>query len=290
MRETWGLTMSIVTHAGADLQGIGLEGTVCRRQNLARPSPLTDGQRQTVATYLAELEATLAPDRLASYRPPGADDLTTIATYFWNVALSRDLHFCLGAAEVSMRNGIHHALSAHAGQANWYDVIPLLPKETEAIQKAKQNIRNSRKTLVPGRVVAELSFGFWTSLLSAGFGPHGYGGALWSPNYAALIILAFPFLKPPNQNRSYVHRRFNTLRLLRNRTMHHEPIWNGMTLRQQQRTVTISLSDLYDDILDAIGWSSPRLCDSVMAFDRFPETLATGLPGQAKAIETFLGF
>lgn len=231
----------------------------------------------------------LAPDRLASYRPHGADDLTTIATYFWNIALSRELHTGLGAAEVSMRNGIHNALTAHTGFADWYDRIPLLPREARAVAEAKVDIARSGKPVIPGRVVAGLRFGFWTSLLSAGSGPHGYGATLWSPNNAALITQAFPYLQPPHQYRSYAHRRFNTLRLLRNRTMHHEPIWRGMTVRQQRERPTFALTDLYPDIIDAIGWTSPRLRDSIVAFDRFPDTLANGLARQIREIEALLG-
>jgi hypothetical protein len=250
-------------------------------------APVPPGNReQVIAAYLADLEAALAPDRLASYRPAGADDLATIATYFWNIGLSRDLHLGLGAAEVSMRNGIHNALTARAGQANWYDVILLLPNEVISVQKAKQTVRASKKPLVPGRVVAELSFSFWTSMLSAGFGPYGYGVALWTPNNAVLVTEAFPYLQPPNQNRSYVHNRFNMLRLLRNRTHHHEPIWRGMILRSGQQ---FTLQALYDDILESIGWTSPRLRDSVVAFDRFPNTLANGMVEQINEIETFLG-
>ena len=252
------------------------------------PRPPAGSRNRRIAAYFADLEAALAPDRLASYRPLGADDLTTIGTYFWNVALARDLHSGLGAAEVSMRNGIHNALTAHTGFADWYDQIPLLHREAKAITDARIEIARSGKPVVPGRVVAGLSFGFWTSLLSAGAGPHGYGATLWSPNNAALIIQAFPYLQSPNQNRRYVHRRFNTLRLLRNRTMHHEPIWRGMTLRQQRR-LTFTLADLYADIIDAIGWASPRLRDSIVAFDRFPDTLANGLPRQIRKIEVFLG-
>ena len=71
--------------------------------------------------------------------------------------------------------------------------------------------------------------------------------------------------------------------------MHHEPIWQGMTLRKQQKTTTVALSALYADIIDAIGWTSPRLRDSVVAFDRFPDTLTNGMVTQVKEIENFLG-
>jgi hypothetical protein len=161
-----------------------------------------------------------------------------------------------------------------------------LPREAASVADAKLTIARSGKPVIPGRVVAELRFGFWTSLLSSGFGPQGYGTTLWSPNDAALIKQAFPYLAAPNQNRRYVHDRFNTLRLLRNRTMHHEPIWLGMTLRNGR---TFPLADLYTDSIEAMSWTSPRLRASIAAFDRFSNTLNNGLARQITEIETFLG-
>jgi hypothetical protein len=270
-------------------QGFWLSGAGYRRQILVAPGPFSQARNHIIDQYFADLEAVLASDRLASYRSSSADNLITIATYFWNIALSRDLYLSLGATEVSIRNGIHRALSAYAGAANWYDHIPLLPREADAVARAKDEIRKSAKPIIPGRVVAAFPFGFWTNILSKGFGQNGYGAVIWSPNNGALIRYALPHLQAPNQNRSYVHNRLNVLRLLRNRTMHHEPIFNGMTVRMQNRTTTYALADLYDDIVDSIGWTSPRLRDSIVAFDRFPNTLANGIPTQIAEIEAFLG-
>lgn len=255
---------------------------------MVAPVPPAHARQQIISHYFTDLEAALAPDRLATYRIPGADDLETIATYFWNITLSRDLYLSLGAVEVCMRNGIHQALTNYAGSADWYDHIPLLPREADAVNRAKGEISKSARPIIPGRVVAALQFGFWTNILSVGFGPYGYGSAIWSPNNAALIRHAFPHLQAPNQNRRYVHNRFNILRLLRNRTMHHEPIFQGMTVRGQNGKTTYPLSDLYDDIVEAISWTSPRLRDSIAAFDRFPGTLAGGIPTQISEIEALL--
>lgn len=247
---------------------------------------LSSAGAATIAAYVASLEAVLAPDRLAAYRPPGGNDPAMVSTYFWNAALSRDLHLIMGAVEVSMRNGIHTALSVYAGQSDWYDRIALLPREQIRVDQAKDTIRKAGKPVTPGRVVAAVNFDFWTSLLSAGFGPNGYGTTIWSPNNAALVKRAFPNLPVPNDNRGYAHNRFNTLRLLRNRTSHHEPIWQGMTLRSG---TTFPLADLYADALDAIGWVSPELRSSIVAFDRFPATLQSGLAAQKEAIKRHLG-
>ncbi|CAA9538364.1 MAG: hypothetical protein AVDCRST_MAG59-563 [uncultured Thermomicrobiales bacterium] len=245
-----------------------------------------DADEQKIADYARALETVLAPDRLAAYRPSGGDDLAMVTSYFWNAALSRDLHFGLGAVEVSVRNGIHRALSTHAGHFDWYDHVPLLPRERRRIDDAKDTIRKSGKSVIPGRVVAGDMFDFWTSILSTGFGPNGYGATIWSPNSAALIRVAFPYLQPPNDNRSFAHDRLNVLRLLRNRTSHHEPVWQGMKLRDGR---SFPLANLYADILDAIGCVSPALRDSVVAYDPFPITLHNGFADHERKIKRHIG-
>jgi hypothetical protein len=70
--------------------------------------------------------------------------------------------------------------------------------------------------------------------------------------------------------------------------MHHEPIWRGMIKRRGSHVVTHPLANLYADILDAINWTSPQLHDSILAFDRFPDTLENGLQRQAQEIEALL--
>ena len=209
-----------------------------------------------------------------------------VTTYFWNTALCRELYPCLGALEVVMRNGIHNALTAHVGRPDWYDHIQLLQREQDKLAKAKANIANANKPVTPGRVVAELDFGFWTSLLSAGAGPAGYGAVLWSPNNAALVRQAFPHLPAPNNNRGYAHRRFNAIRLLRNRVSHHEPVWRGVTLPWGQQ---VPLAAFHADIIDAIGWVSPTMQATVNAFNRFPNVLQNGYSAIEADIKMHLG-
>jgi hypothetical protein len=111
-----------------------------------------------VAAYVAAIERGLSPNRLAPYRPPGGDDLAMVTTYFWNVALCQALYPSLGALEVTMRNGIHDALTAHFGTATWYDRPNLLlPREQAQVVEAKVKIQRAKKPLLPDRVVAALN-------------------------------------------------------------------------------------------------------------------------------------
>lgn len=235
------------------------------------------------SAYVADLRRGLSPDRLASYRPTGGDDLAMAANYFWNTALCQTLYPSLSALEVSMRNGIHGALSAHFATTAWYDIPQLLlPRESAQISDAKRKIRRSGKPIAPPRVVAALSLGFWTSILDT-----GYGARIWiAKNPAVLVRQAFPYAPLHMQVRSRAHDRFNTIRFLRNRVFHYEPIWKGVSLPDGR---TASLADLHADIVDSIGWVDPTLQASVVAFDRFPHTLRGGRATVRSEIEHHLG-
>lgn len=237
--------------------------------------------------YVRDLEQAFDPGRLAPYYPANGDKLAMVTTYFWNVALCTELYLSLGTVEVTMRNAIHDTLTAHFNAPDWYNAPDLLQeREAQAISRAKSDIQNAGKLLIPGRVVAGVTFGFWTGLLSALYGKSPYGPSLWTPNNSELIRIAFPHLDPSYQNRGYVHRRFNAIRALRNRVVHHEPIWQGV--RMQNRRV-VPLQILYRDILDAIGWANPTVRDSVAALDRFPAALHYGQRAIETDIKSYLG-
>lgn len=227
-----------------------------------------------IAAYIRELEQAFDRERLDAYSPPDGDPLSMVTTYFWNVALCKELYPVLGGVEVTMRNAIHDTLVVHRNAPDWYDEPGLLrPRETEAIRKAKQDIVAAGRTVVPGRVVAAVTFGFWTGMLSSLYGESPKGSRLWTRDDNALLGVAFPHLDPRHRHRSYVHRRFNTIRLLRNRIVHHEPIWQGVRL---QSGVLISLATLHSDMLEAIGWVDPAVRASIAAIDRFPACLDRG--------------
>ncbi len=228
-----------------------------------------------VQQYMLDLEAALSTDRLSAYRPVGGGDIEMVATYFWNAALSQALYPLLGALEVSLRNAVHSTLAEHYGQADWYNLPNmLLRNERDAVSRAKLRLQRARKQQSPGRIIAELSFGFWTSMLSAAYGSSPRGPQLWITPNSPLLSAAFPHAPTSIQPyRGRVHRRFDELRHVRNRVFHHEPIWEGVRLPSGRRGVPgplVPLTDVHSRIVDAIGWSSPTLQNCVLLFDRFP--------------------
>jgi len=233
-----------------------------------------------LSQVLAALRAAVSQPRLDRYRPAGGTDLDMIVTYFWNVALSEALYPGLAALEVTLRSRIHAELSMREGTEWWFRRL-LEAGQLRDYGSAHVKLYNRHKTALPaGHIVAEFNFGFWTTLLS-----QPYHQTLWAPNRAALLHAVFPHLPPTPNGRHVVHRRYNGLRLLRNRAMHYEPTWLGVTLDQRG---VVSLADLRTEILEAIGWVSPRVRDGVAATDRFP-SVWTGKTSFEADLRTRLG-
>lgn len=210
-----------------------------------------------VASLVRALENTVSHTRLEAYRPVGATDLDMVINYFWNTELSEALYPSLQAFEIALRNGVHRALTVHFGTELWFDHGILLDWQERTLQEAKHELTLHRKPHEPGRIVAELSFGFWSSMFNS-----PYEEPLWYADGAALLDIVFPHVPRPLRTRKRLSRRIERIRRLRNRVFHYEPIWNKPDLRQR-----------HQQIIEALGWISRETCEMVALSDRFEEVL-----------------
>jgi hypothetical protein len=223
----------------------------------------------TQITFTALVRACLSSDRLEAYRRQASEtDLDLLARYQWNTVLSEALYPPLQGLEIALRNAIHEAATVAFGTPYWFDQGHVLPGDSDPITQAKVALTRRQKPLDPGRIVAELNFGFWTTLLD-----RRYEQRLWP----RLLRATFPHLPRRMRTRHAASGRFNTLRTLRNRVSHHEPIWYWPHLAQR-----------HDEILEAIGWISPAYAHQIALIDRFPTILAAGPHPQAQAVRGFL--
>lgn len=184
------------------------------------------------------------------------------------MALSESLYPVLQVLEVALRNSIHSAASHYFGRNDWYNDHHIIhSKDVGALDKAKGILTRQRKPLEPGRIIAELNFGFWTSLMD-----RRYEQVLWPQ----LIKIAFPYMPKKVRTRRVLSRRFNKIRRLRNRIFHHEPIWYWQDLPQQ-----------HEQILEAISWIEPAVKELVMTIDRFPQIYQNSLQNIEQQLEKF---
>jgi hypothetical protein len=208
---------------------------------------------------LANLESALSADRFATYvAAAGGDRSRAVALYEWNAAVSAAFYFPLQAVEVALRNACGRELSALFG-ATWPHQPQFLAVDrrlSQAIAEAEQRLHSLGAPADAPHLLAELSFGFWTSL----FGHH-FDRVLWVPG----LHRAFPrFRRVTGKpiSRPIVAQRFHYLRKLRNRIAHHEPIF------------TRSLAADSASLLEVADWMYPDLCAWIERVSIFPALIA----------------
>ncbi|GII95896.1 hypothetical protein [Sinosporangium siamense] len=170
--------------------------------------------------------------------------------YQWNVQVSEAFYGPLNCLEICLRNAEHDRLRNRFGTDDWWRVAPLDEYEAAKVTAAKQKLARKGVSLPSADdVVTELSFGFWVSLLS-----RRYDRRLWVP----ALHRAFPYY---SGRREALRDNLQTMVLLRNRIMHHEPI--------HHRHLTADHAKIYR-LLDYV---EPQFAGWLRAFDRVPAVL-----------------
>lgn len=228
---------------------------------------------QGQSQYINDLQRAISTARFDAYRrPTDTEDLDAVARYLWNIALSEALYPTLQALEVTLRNSLNTAIGNHFNDPLWFDRQPSFMRQLELdkIAGAEQELLRTQKPLEAGRVVAELSFGFWTSLLDV-----YYEQILWR----TLLKPAFPNMPRRIRTRRELSARLNRIRKLRNRVFHHESIlnWHHPGLQPQ-----------HAQVLEIIGWMNRDMRDSIALIDRFPAVNAQGSSFYHNRVEQYL--
>ncbi|MBC2637512.1 MULTISPECIES: Abi family protein [unclassified Rhodococcus (in: high G+C Gram-positive bacteria)] len=186
------------------------------------------------------MEQWLSSDRFALYvRKSGNDRTRALELYEWNAKLSAAFLHDLNHFEVALRNAYDRLLVAATlpGDKHWTDrstTQHLFPphvrvnqrtgKSTDANRTPRDMIGKARSaagSANPGKIVAELMFGFWTYMTS-----DLHEKTLWVPH----LHKAFP----AHTDRNKIHDTLGDLRDFRNRVAHHEPILQAPENRRRQ--------------------------------------------------------
>ena len=215
--------------------------------------------------FLADLDRTLSRGRISRYLAATGGNLDdALQLYEKNVAVSEALFGILHGLEVAVRNSLHHALSDDIGVTDWYQnglglpfgTYPQLSLTTpmrHMLEKARRNVGPGAPV---GKLIAELTFGFWPFLISGSY--HN----LW----IASSHNAFPHARIP---RSFVHTRLETIQRLRNRIAHHEPIMSSTN-----EVYTGNLSHPKIDlpaVLECVYWISPATAEWLRTTTRYEQ-------------------
>jgi abortive infection bacteriophage resistance protein len=162
------------------------------------------------------LDAALSQERFNRYMDLANDDKEeAFKLYAFNMRISESFYTPIHMLEVTLRNRFHGVLS-HAYGVDWVDhsAITFGEVQLEQIARVKNDIVRDRKQVDAGRIVAGLTFGFWTSLLSSEF------ETLWQQ------VLHKAAAKPNGKGltRKHFSNPLHPIRVLRNRVAHHEPV------------------------------------------------------------------
>ena len=195
---------------------------------------------------------TFGSHRVAPYLVAArSQGIRAVELVLWDVQASEAFHTPLGMLETSFRHAVHERLKSHYRRPDWWVEAPLTDHDLSKVSKALGDARRE-SNYRPGSddVAAQLTFGFWVNLLS-----QRHDRRFWVP----ALHQAFPGY---GGRRRDLHDNLEAMCFLRNRVMHHEPIFHR-DLRADHSKIYRLISYIQPDV---IAWLSE--------FDRVPEVLA----------------
>ena len=163
---------------------------------------------------VASLKASLSEPRFATYLTKANNNETfAFALYLYNARLAKSFLFPLSVAEITMRNAVDGVLT-EMFEIAWHQNSDfrnnvLTEQSLAALDKAIQRARSTER----GKVIAELTFDFWSNLFRNEYAD------LWRTK----ANIAFPGLAH-GEGRREIQLLVKEINRLRNRVAHHEPI------------------------------------------------------------------
>jgi hypothetical protein len=183
------------------------------------------------------LETALSLERFNRYLIwAGEDRARAIELYTLNSRISEALYIPLQMLEIALRNRIHVVMSETFHERWFEDEGRLLgSREPEQLKKALDDILNRKKEAIPGQVIAELTFGFWTAMLGTDY------EVLWQTSLHKIAMRS----NGKRLRRKDLSAPLASIRNIRNRIARHEPI------------LYFNIPKHYENMLTLTEWLSP---------------------------------
>ncbi|MFF4489572.1 hypothetical protein ACFY0F_24255 [Streptomyces sp. NPDC001544] len=201
----------------------------------------------------------ISPERFQSFlHRCGGNRTRALRLYAWDSEVARAMQSPLRDLEVSLRNRLHRQLVGRHGQEAWWDVPKARPnyKGQNMLAQAMETLEDRRpyRPFGPCDIVAQLSFGFWVSLLGRG-GRDNYEMKYWNSSLRHLF-------REHRGGRADLYERFKLMLTLRNRIAHHECVFH----RHLDRDL--------DTALTLMRYLSPEMADRHEKYGQVPAVLA----------------
>ena len=141
--------------------------------------------------------------------------------YKQNLYKSEKYYILLSILEISLRNSINNYFKDKIS-IDWLDRDTLHQDTKQKINEAKNKILYRKEYLTYDKIIAELPFGFWTSLFRKSY-----------TNLIRIKDIKFIFPNLPTKqnkliNRNILDKKLNHIRKFRNRVFHYEKIINKL--------------------------------------------------------------
>ena len=180
------------------------------------------------------------------------DESRAVKHYQSNIKLTEAFYTSLSVLEVALRNALSRELKTMTGRDDWYAIFantPGLTNLNKYITQASKQIAGRHEQITTSKIIAELTLGFWVSLLNA-----EYERLLWKD-----LRRAFPYIPKKDRKRKNVSAPLNRFRAFRNRVFHNESIcWNMKKVQE-----------IHDELLLVLEWINKDLPEWLTKIDRF---------------------
>jgi hypothetical protein len=201
----------------------------------------------------------ISPERFQPFlHRCGGNRTRALRLYAWDSEMARALQSPLRDLEVSLRNALHRQLVGRHGQEAWWEVQRARPnhKGEDMLAQAQETLDRRRpyRPYGPCDIVAQLSFGFWVSLLGQG-GGENYEMKYWNSSLRHLF-------REHRGGRHALYHQFQFMLTLRNRIAHHECIFQ----RHLERDL--------DTALRLLRYVSPEMAARHEKYGQVPDVLA----------------
>ena len=208
---------------------------------------------QILISYISEA-------RFGRYKQATKNDIRRAEKlYKANLRLAQAFHPLMGIVEVTLRNMLNNTLCSVFTDNDW-----ILNQQNfmdyylkGEIQKAQNRFTRNSVDITSSKIIAEQTLGFWTNF----FEKNIYRNLKGNP------IKIFNKL-PKGIGRLEIHNRLDSIRLMRNRINHNEPI----CFRGNQIDLT-EAQEIYNSISEIITWINPDLFKWMKDVDRVKEEI-----------------
>lgn len=197
------------------------------------------------------LQKVFSEKRMQRYFDAHDDEKMAMLHYQFNIELTESFYTVIAVYEVALRNAINKQLIHLFNREDWYSQFQNTPGLTNLhryISQANKQISGRKELASPSKIVAELTLGFWVTLLNS-----EYEKILFKN-----LRFAFPNMPKAIRQRKNISAPLNKFRTFRNRVFHHEPIcWN-----------LEKIMEIHAEMILVMGWINSDIPTWIYSFDK----------------------